>query len=404
MTKERKAVVVLTTVNIPVLLEDYAANFEKFGHAKDVSVIVIPDLKTPPEAKEVIEKIARQGLKIEYVEVKRQESWLDRFPDLKALIPYNSDNRRNIGFLMALERECDFLISIDDDNYCLPDDDFYAAHAVVGTVEKRPCLTSNTGWFNICSLLDNTHHRLIYPRGYPYAQRGKEGKIEESHSSGFIAVNAGLWTHDPDVDSVTRLNEPDLKITRMNRPSIMLTPQTKTPINTQNTALVAEAIAAYYFVLMGENLDGLKLDRYGDIWSGFLLKKCAEQMGHSVGIGSPLAFHKRNHHNLFKDLREELWCMILTEYLVKWLQSITLKGRSYLDCYRELSYGLEGALEREEDRQITPAVRTYFSKIATAMRVWADVFAELTPKGRRKEDTSGHPPNKTEGHVGTRVS
>ncbi len=387
----KKAALVMTTINVPVLLEDYAANFEKFGHAKDVFIIVIPDLKTPPAAKDFVQKIAARGIDADYVDMDRQESWLAQFPELKALIPYNSDNRRNIGFLMAAERGCDILISIDDDNYCTKDEDFYACHAITGTTQTRPCVASKNGWFNICSLLDNTHQRVLYPRGYPFEWRDKDAELEIKSAAGFIAANAGLWTYDPDIDALTRLNNREVKTTGMNRGSVMLAPRTKSPVNSQNTALIEDAIAAYYFVLMGENLDGCKLDRYGDIWSGYFLGKCVEHMRHYIGVGTPVALHRRNQHDLFKDLRQELWCMIITESLVKMLEKMALKGTTYSETYRSLSVELEKAVRETNEPYFTPEVRKYFAKIASAMRVWVDVFQEVRQNRLNSSKRSGVP-------------
>ena len=38
---------VITTINVPTLLEEYVDNFEKYGHLKNTSAIVIGDKKTP---------------------------------------------------------------------------------------------------------------------------------------------------------------------------------------------------------------------------------------------------------------------------------------------------------------------------------------------------------------------
>lgn len=370
---------VMTTINVPIVLDAYTDNFERFGYKDEVSIIVIPDLKTPPEAREVMARLARRGFDVDYVELERQEEWLSRFPDLAAIIPYNSDNRRNIGYLMALERGCEILLSIDDDNYCLPDDDFCGGHSIVGTVQTRPTISTNTGWFNICALMETSNGGVIYPRGYPYSKRVRNEVVDEKLSSGYVAVNAGLWIDDPDVDAITRLHE-DVKALRIKREPVLLGRTTQSPVNTQNTALVAEAIAAYYFVLMGEKIDGSVIDRYGDIWSGYFLGKCVAHMGHHIGVGRPVVSHKRNRHNLFKDLQQELWGMILTESLVRMMERIELEGNTYLETYRDLSWKLEKAFDSEEDVVRNTAVRAYFLKITRAMRIWADVCASLSPQ------------------------
>jgi Reversibly glycosylated polypeptide len=373
----KRLAVVLTTINVPHVVGRYAENFARFGHAGDAYMIVIPDLKTPEGAGEVAARAAgRFGFEVDYVTLPRQEAWLARFPDLKALIPYNTDNRRNVGFLLAAERGCDVLVSIDDDNFCLADEDFYAGHSVAGSYETRPTLSTDTGWFNICTLLDNSHGRVIYPRGYPYSKRVRREVVTEELTTGYVAVNAGLWLNDPDVDAVTRLNE-DVKTTRLNRAPVMLSPRARSPVSSQNTAVAAEALAAYYYVLMGERINGQTLDRYGDIWSGYFLGKCAEHLGHRVAVGTPLAYHERNQHDLFLDLRQELWGMILTESLVKIIDRIALRGDTYEAAYADLASKLERAVLDEDDRLFNEEVRAYFRKIAGAMRVWVDVCKEL---------------------------
>lgn len=372
----KRIAVVMTTINEPFVLDSYARNAEKYGRSDDVWMIIIGDRKTPDTVRDMAAAASRAGFETDYVDIARQEDWLKRFPDMAARIPYNTDNRRNIGFLMALERGCEVLISIDDDNLCPDDEDYFGRHAIVGTEQTMPTISSDTGWFNICSMMDNSHGASIYPRGYPYSKRTRKEQLTETSSTGLVAVNAGLWTLDPDIDAVTRLNE-DVKTLRMNRDSVMLAPGTWSPVNTQNTAIWAEAMPAYYYVLMGEPVHGARLDRYGDIWSGYFIGKCVQHLDHRIAVGTPVARHERNSHNLLLDLRQELWGMILTESLTEILQRITLTGSTYTDAYEDLARKLDAEIAVCEDPNFTPDVRAYFAKITATMRVWLDVCRDL---------------------------
>src|SRR5579871_1620346 len=122
------ATLVLTTIADPKILEGYRDNFARHGHLDQVDVIVIPDRKTPSAAFETCEHLAQCGLKIICPTLDEQDCYLKRIGLSSDIIPYNSDNRRNVGYLMALERGSDFLISIDDDNYCQYDEDYFGAH------------------------------------------------------------------------------------------------------------------------------------------------------------------------------------------------------------------------------------------------------------------------------------
>lgn len=369
-----KAYVVVTTINVPHLLKEYADNFEKFGHKNEVGFIVIGDLKTPKEAKNVCDELQSRGFDATYMDVEAQREWLKRFPELDKIIPYNSDNRRNIGFLVALEKGAEIVLSIDDDNFVKPDEDWYGYHSIVGKEVELETVESSDGWFNICTLLKTIPERTIYPRGYPYSKRWKQTEIKKYKSKNRIVLNLGLWDGEPDVDAVTRLHKP-VKVQSDSSKKIMLSKGTNSPINTQNTAIHRDAMPAYYYIPMGVTIHGNKIDRYGDIWSGLFVKKVIDHMGDTVAVGGPTVIHNRNPHNLLKDLKEELSGMILTEKLVSILESIRLSSSNYLDSYRELSDKLQEAVKN--DNEIDEETKNYFYHIVKGMKTWSDVCEKI---------------------------
>lgn len=369
-----KAYVVVTTINVPYLLKDYADNFEKFGHKNEVGFIVIGDLKTPKEAKSICEELQQRGFEAIHMDVDAQREWLKRFPELDEIIPYNSDNRRNIGFLVALEKGAEIVLSIDDDNFVRPGEDWFIHHSIVGRIHESEAIESSDGWFNICTLLKTTPDRTIYPRGYPHSKRWKQNEITITRSNKKVMLNLGLWDGEPDVDAVTRLHEP-IKVEGDSSRKIMLAKGTNSPINTQNTAIHRDAMPAYYYIPMGFTVHGNKIDRYGDIWSGFFVKKVIDHMGDTVSIGGPTVVHNRNPHDLLKDLKEELAGMILTESLVSILGSIQLTSKTYLDSYRELAERLQEAVKVSDE--IDDETKGYFYHIVKGMKIWSDVCEKL---------------------------
>jgi hypothetical protein len=367
-----KTTIVLTTINVPNLLEGYAQNLQKFKH-KNVGFIVIGDIPTPHEkTQQVIQEVKNQGFEAEYYDIVSQKKWLRDFPKIAKVIPYRTDNRRNIGFLMAAEKGAETIIAIDDDNYAT-EEDFFKHHSIVGKKATLPTVTSTSGWFNPCTMLETDHGGLIYPRGYPFSKRRKE-KYTYTHTTGQVVMNMGLWISDPDADAVTHLANPT-KIVRMkkNCKSVMLSPCTYSPINTQNTAFHRRVLPCYYYILMNANLKGLKIDRYGDIWSGFLVKKAIDKMNERVTIGQPIVDHKRNAHNYLKDLRHELWGMTLTEEIVKWLEQLQIESNNYFDIYLEMANGLDKLKDSFQEY----AIRKYLEKIVYAMDVWVDACHKI---------------------------
>lgn len=365
-----QAGLVLTTIYDPALLGGYYDNFQRFGHLDDVTVYVIPDRKTPPAVFERCRELTRSGLRTVCPTLEEQEQYLARLAVPSAIIPYNSDNRRNIGFLMAYESGARFLISIDDDNYCNRAEDFFGEHAVVcDPPAPRTVMESSTGYFNLCNLLEMETPGPVYPRGFPYARRHLEAHISLAEHAGPIAINAGLWTLDPDIDAISWLVlKPRVKA--MRGPSVVLGPNTWSPVNTQNTALDRAAIPSYYFVRMGYPISGMPIDRYGDILSGYFAQACVKHLNGLVRAGTPSAEHRRNSHNYLRDAAAEWGCIAVLEDLLPWLTGAALQGSTYSETYRSLSYLMEDAVLQMEGPIWTDVTRAYFHHIAYHMRIW----------------------------------
>jgi hypothetical protein len=148
-----------------------------------------------------------RGLRTVCPTIEEQDAFLKSIGMPAHAIPCNSDNRRNVGYLMALEAQPNFVISIDDDNYCSDDEDAFAEHSVTCRGAKlQPVVESSTSFFNICSLLQFEKPAPVYPRGYPYAMRHQTETILAAQKRRVpVHINTGLWTIDPDVDGITWL-------------------------------------------------------------------------------------------------------------------------------------------------------------------------------------------------------
>jgi Reversibly glycosylated polypeptide len=367
--------IVATTIATPVFLDSYRENLQHYGHSQDVRIWVVGDRKSAPESGEYAAGQRSQGLDVEYLDAPSQEQWLARFPDLEAIIPWNSDNRRNVGFLRALEEGGEVLVAIDDDNYCIPESDFYEGHCHTGSTVEREVVSSDNGWFDICGELLLEPAVAVVARGYPYRKRNPT-LIPQGRQSVPIVANAGLWLGDPDVDAATRLACPVVATATSGR-RVALAPGIWSPINTQNTSIARRAMPAYYYVRMLEDLPGAKLDRYGDIWSGYFLTRCAEHLNEYIGVGYPTVSHRRNVHDLLSDLRAEIWGMVITPHLIEILRSGRLQGTDYSSSARSLAKLLQSNARELEERTALAGVCDYVYRIGRYLAIWVDVCNEL---------------------------
>jgi hypothetical protein len=372
-----KSCVVMTTINDGTVLDSYCDQYFLDHYRETIKFFVIPDRKTPATLFQKVNELKRKGVEIACPTLAEQDQYLNKFTALSPLIPYNTDNRRNIGYLMGLEWGCDQLISIDDDNYCLDTSTYYQDHGLVTSDRVRASvLNSDSQWFNICEMLELNPNYPVYPRGYPYSKRHQENKTELVSEEVIIRMNAGLWLREPDLDACTWLSLP-VRSTKQKSDSLVLGKNTWSPVNTQNTALHREVVPSFYYIRMGYPMMGLPIDRYGDILAGYFSQACIKALGHSVRVGTPVVDHIRNSHNYMKDLTNELGGMWIIEELTNWLTEAKVDGSNYLDAYTSLAHQLETQVEKFEGLIWTDATKGYFHQVAYAMQVWISACRQI---------------------------
>jgi hypothetical protein len=366
-----KTSIVTTTINIPVLLPKYAENARYYGH-RDVDFIVIGDRKSPLETGEFCKTVPH--FPCSYLDVASQEQYLGRFPELREHLRFDSIQRRNIGLLLAYERGADVVITIDDDNFVM-DQDFVGSHGIVGTVRELPTYGSTCGWFNVCSCLDTEDGVEFYHRGYPQRMRWTEAEhfVTRSRASRRVAVNAGFWLDNPDIDALTRMErQPVVRGFRVFcQGNFALHAGTWSPFNSQNTAIVRNALPAYFL--------SPYVGRYDDIWASYVLTRIAEHLDDAICFGEPLVRQERNPHDLWKDLDLERNGMIMTDAFCASLRSMRLKGITYHECFGEIVSGLEAAWPVQANW--SESQKEWRTKLIEGLGIWHRVFAQLGEHG-----------------------
>jgi len=368
-----KNAIVLTTINIPTVLKSYLHNLREFEHLEDTFVLVVGDNKTPEGTEDYCQALSTQGLNISYLGVDRQKAWLKEFPSLDGIILWNSDCRRNIGYLIAAARGAETIISIDDDNYAYKDSDFIDGHT---NSNVHRAVSSANKWVNFCGFLNTNPQRKIYQRGFPYSKRGANTFNLLHELTEPIMVNQGMWLGSPDVDAVSNLDTPT-QVVSAYRGHIALAKDNWAPINSQNTSFRRELLPCWYFLPPvtdhTQMLKGVRVaDRYGDVWMGYFVEKVLHTVGGTVAYGQPIVEHIRNKHDYLNDLRMEMGGMLVTEPLVEWLERVNLEHtESYGDAYVRLGEKLGSASIRGD------IYSTYFRKLRQEMEIWVEACAKV---------------------------
>ncbi|HEV3330281.1 MAG TPA: hypothetical protein VG096_04825 [Bryobacteraceae bacterium] len=386
-----KTTIVTTTINIPVLLLKYAENARYYGH-QDVDLIVIGDRKSPPQTADFCKSVERY-YRCTYFDIEAQEEWLADFPKLWRHLRFDSIQRRNIGTLVAWRNGADVIITIDDDNFVTAQD-FVGKHGGVGAIGEYDSFGSTSGWFNVCSFLQADDDVPFYHRGYPQKNRWNEREhfVTEQRMARRVAVNAGMWLDDPDIDALTRMNrQPVVRGFKAAwKGNIGLQPGTWCPFNSQNTALMRHVIPAYFL--------SPYVGRYDDIWAGYIVSRIAEHLGDIITFGEPLVHQQRNPHDLWRDLDAERNGMILTDDLCHALRSIPLLGSTYHECFGEIAAHLP--LAWPDRANWTDSQRIWRLQLVEGLDIWHETFEQLGAVPRHTETVTSalHPaPNAYDG-------
>jgi hypothetical protein len=292
------------------------------------------------------------------------------------MLPWKSDVRRNIGYLYAAGHvRAETIISIDDDNYAMPDSDYIDWHSVVGIVPPVNTVSSANHWLNNCYLLDTEYPELIVPRGFP-TERISGATFDWGHkNTRKVVANGGLWTVAPDVDAFTNiLIAPNVTKMRFPVSQVVLAPDTWCPLNSQNTAFARRVLPAFFFWPQRFMYKGSLVDRYGDIWMGLAVERVAQHMGEAVSYRMPLVAHIRNKHNYASDLRAESGGVEMNNYVAQWLTEAPIPrncdtyGTAYLALMSEVAARAQDTFPAETGE--------YFARMVQ----WAETWCEACDK------------------------
>jgi hypothetical protein len=271
-----KKYIVTTTIN------GITPAIEKFDNMPGWNLIVIGDNKTPKDYK------LENG---RYVSPEEQKTL--KFESVK-MIPWNLIQRRNIGYLLALEAGADIIATIDDDN--IPYDNWDKSNEITREMKEVLCRSAKL-------VLDPVHGRYtgthldIWHRGFPVQLLEDRNNITFGPDRNCVDVVAGMWNGDPDVDAIARIAAQglDLRFTKVNT---RIAVGTFSPFNTQNTFLSRRAAMCMCLPF--------DIGRMDDIWASYMTQKVMWSCKSAVVYTEPTVYQDRNIHDLTKDLEKEM--------------------------------------------------------------------------------------------------
>jgi hypothetical protein len=303
---------ILTSISRPnAVLQALAAGAVEAGF----DFIVIGDTKSPAD-------FALEGC--DFFSVERQLA--TRF-EFARICPTRHYARKNIGYLLAIERGAPLIVETDDDNF--PRAEFWQERAK----ELHVPVLENGGWTNVYRYFSDSN---IWPRGLPLDELQSSPADYASLPLEKVScpIQQGLADENPDVDAIYRLVLSLPQDFRSDR-RIALGTGTWCPFNSQNTTWWPETYPLLY-------LPAHCSFRMTDIWRSFVAQRIAWENKWSILFHEPTVWQDRNDHYLMRDFADEVPGYLNNRAMGAALADLDLKpGVEYLGdnlrvCYREL--------------------------------------------------------------------
>ncbi len=253
---------------------------KKFATFKDWLLIIVGDKKTPH--KEYIQ-LQKENENVFYMTPEYQEQ---KWKNISDLIGWNSIQRRNIGFLEALNQGGDIIASIDDDN--IPFDNWCNDIRIGKPTDVYYYETDSI----VLDPIGVTNYNKLWHRGYPIQTlHNRNNKYKLTYKTVIPDIQAMFWNGDPDIDAVCRFEHKPMCF--FDSKYFPIATNAFSPFNSQNTLFSREALKRYLVIPY--------IGRMDDIWAGYFL----QSQGFNVIYTEANVFQDRNVQNLTSNLVKE---------------------------------------------------------------------------------------------------
>ncbi len=287
----------------------------------------------------------------ERIEVNAKEVTVIHYSDkkrilgkLEACIPKKNGVCRDMGLLAAyhLAKDDETIVCLDDDCEVFAD---YQASAVNSLGERYlPLVKTSHRFYNPLDLYE--YNYVIFPRGYPYEERGRKKDYDYSKKvKKNVVFNLGLWQGVFDVNAVDKLYLEKFSFddVKLKHKQVIVQRGPLVSLCSMNMIMKRELIPAIYQIPMNEPIiPNWQIDRYGDIWGGYICKKLIDIKGDALSVGEPFIYHHKD-SNLHKNIMQEHYSHIVNLQFCDLLDKACkkVKKADYLTMYDQLTKSLD---------------------------------------------------------------
>jgi hypothetical protein len=287
-------------------------------------------------------------------------------------IPHGTGSCRDLGFYVAWRDagDDDIIVALDDDCW-VQDESFVADLVAAMSPAQRPVAVGEGRHFNCLDVYAGVDDDL-FPRGFPYSARlgyrpwqiGRNGTDPRAP-----AMNLGLWRNVFDVNAIDKVRGPRYVYpeAELSSDGVAVPSGALVSVCSMNMHFRRDVIPALYQLPMNlEVMPGHTIDRYGDIWGGFILKTLMDVRGDLMTVGGPLTFHVKE-GDYVRNIHQEHLAHLINDEFVDLLFAMreSLVPASYLEMMAQVLEEL-----RRARATCSPILGSYLRHLDAPLSAW----------------------------------
>lgn len=291
--------------------------------------------------------------------------------------PRRNGASRDFGLYMAWcgSDDDEIIVALDDD--CeITDKNFY--ELVINSLSRatRPVLGAGIRHLNMLDLYEDCPLDL-FPRGFPYEERKSyvRNEVGSEVCTSEPVFNLGLWTDAFDVNGIDKIKGPEWRHpeARLRVPSAAVAPGALISVCSMNMHMRRSTIpAAFQFPMHIPAMPNWVVDRYGDIWGGFMLKMLIDRRGDTLTVGAPMIGHRKAGDMLRNIWQEHIAHFVNVELIAFMSEAASATApNDYLSMLEEFTANLS----RKKHHASTMLV-TYLDYLCVSLEVWCRALRE----------------------------
>ncbi|MFY0617482.1 hypothetical protein [Shimia sp.] len=294
--------------------------------------------------------------------------------ELVHAIPRRNGACRNYGFLIAWRQSDpgEIIVALDDD--CLVDSHDWASAAEASLSDAvRPVVQTEKRHWNVLDLYSGIEPDA-YPRGFPYSERlGYKPCDFAKPRQSKPMFNLGLWQNVFDVNAIDKLEGPEYRHpdAQLQEASVVVPNGSLVSACSMNMIFRRELIPAVYQLPMAVDvMPGWKIDRYGDIWGGFITKMLMDLKGHDYTVGGPMISHLKE-GNSIRNIWQEHICHLVNDEFIGLVDGFAELDQPQNASYLELVAHFTDYLSATKGSALLDG---YLQHLTRCMDAWVKAF------------------------------